>query len=47
MENDILIKGIKALLKIIKSDSFYTEYGEGFKAGKIEALETILKLIVK
>lgn len=42
---EILKKLIRELLKQIKEESYSTFYGEGFKAGKIEAIEEILKLV--
>lgn len=41
----ILKKLIRELLRQAKEESYYTWYGEGFKMGKIEAIEEILKLM--
>ena len=46
MKNDTLIKLLKDMLKQEKENSYYTEYGEGYKQGKIETIKDILKLIV-
>ena len=44
-KNDTLKDLIRSMLKNIKEESYYTEYGEGYKAGKIEIVEILLKLI--
>ena len=41
----VLRKLVKDMLRQAKEESYYTFYGEGFKAGKIEGIEEILKLI--
>ncbi len=41
----ILKKLIRELLKQVEEESYSTLYGEGFKAGKIEAIKEILQLI--
>ncbi len=41
----VLKKLIKDMLKQTKEESYSTDYGEGFKAGKIEALEEVLRLM--
>ena len=45
MDIKILKKLILEMLKSVKEESYYTERGEGFRTGKIEAIEEILKLM--
>ena len=45
-DNKILVKLIKDMLKQEKENSYYTEYGEGYKQGYIDSIKDILKLIV-
>jgi len=40
-----LKKLIKKMLKQDKEASYYTMYGEGYKKGRIEVIEEILKLL--
>ena len=44
--NDIL-KLIKKIIKELKTESTYTIYGEGFKAGKIDILKYLLTTLNK
>jgi len=45
LNKDLLIKLIRDILKNVKEENYSTNYGEGLKQGKIEAIEEILKLI--
>ena len=45
MDINILKKLIKQMLKDTKEEIYSTDYGEGTKQGKIEALEEVLKLM--
>ena len=42
---EVLKKMIKEMLRQAKEESYSMEYGEGYKRGKIEAIENILKLL--